>query len=80
MRVEILDAGVRERLEGTSAIFYLHPTFGRAVRQIKIRRGIARLDVLAWGAFTVGVLLDDGTKLELDLAELSSAPKEFREA
>jgi len=34
---------------------------------------------MAYGAFTVGVLTEDGTKLELDLAEDSSFPKVFRE-
>jgi hypothetical protein len=35
--------------------------------------------VSASGAFTVGALLEDGTTLELNLAELSEAPKTFRE-
>jgi hypothetical protein len=37
------------------------------------------LKLTAWGAFTVGVLADEGrTKLELDLSELEDAPEDFR--
>ena len=40
---------------------------------------VARLTVSAWGAFTVGVLMDDGsTELELDLSQVPSAPALFR--
>jgi len=36
--------------------------------------GVASLDRLAWGAFTVGALLHNGTKLELDLRTCMKSP------
>lgn len=61
--------------------FYLHPTFGSSENVIvEPIDGKATLEIHAWGAFTVGAETDDGkTRLELDLAELESAPKSFRE-
>jgi len=42
-------------------------------------RGKASLDVETYGAFTVGVLIGlDDTMLEIDLAEVESAPATFR--
>jgi hypothetical protein len=60
--------------------FFLHPTFKNDQPVVKVGpSGVAELLLTAWGAFTVGALTDDGkTKLELDLAELESAPEEFR--
>ncbi len=61
--------------------FHLHPTFRPPVANVTVssaRRG--SLTVGAWGAFTVGAVADEGrTRLELDLAHLESAPREFRE-
>jgi hypothetical protein len=60
--------------------FFLHPTFKNDRPIVTVgRNGVAELKLTAWGAFTVGVLADEGrTKLELDLAELEDAPEEFR--
>ena len=42
--------------------------------------GIATLQLIAYGAFTVGAECDGGTtKLELNLAELPDAPQLFKE-
>src|SRR6059036_633347 len=50
-------------------------------RPQEARDGVARLRVVAYGAFTVGVEADEGkTQLELDLAELPKVPKAFRES
>jgi hypothetical protein len=67
-------------LNGTKAIYYLHPTFGNEPRtSIFGPDGRAPLEIFAYGAFTVGVLLEqDGTKLELNLATLPNAPDRFR--
>jgi len=59
-------------------IFHLHPTFIQPVVRVEPVEGVASLDRLAWGAFTVGALLQDGTKLELDLSEPADFPTEFR--
>jgi hypothetical protein len=59
-------------------IFYLHPTFKRTTVTVIPRRGIARLSVIAWGAFTVGAVTDEGeTRLELDLATVPNRPQWF---
>ncbi len=68
-----------ERVSG-AVEFHLHPTFDPAIQVVESRDGVARLELQGWGAFTVGaVVLDTMTPLELNLAELPSAPKEFRE-
>jgi MinD-like ATPase involved in chromosome partitioning or flagellar assembly len=59
--------------------FHLHPTFRISVREVPLQSGRAELVLRAWGAFTVGVEVNGRTRLELDLAELSDAPREFRE-
>jgi hypothetical protein len=42
-------------------------------------KGAATLEIAAYGAFTVGVEANHGkTRLEIDLAELESAPRLFR--
>ena len=42
--------------------------------------GVAKVEVMAFGAFTVGAAADDGaTFLELDLAQNASFPKTFLE-
>ncbi len=71
----------RDPLRGTVQ-FFLHDSFEHDRPVVTVGpRGVAELALDAWGAFTVGALADDGrTKLELDLAELESAPREFREA
>lgn len=59
--------------------FFIHSTFKNNKPIVKVINGTATLHLKAWGAFTVGVLADNGdTKLELDLAELTAAPIEFR--
>lgn len=58
---------------------HLHPTFHDEVRRVTASNGVAKLDIRAWGAFTLGVICDGGkTKLELDLAEDPEAPALFR--
>ena len=78
LRVESTD---RERPLTGRVRFHLHPTFARSVVTVKAREGVAQLERVAWGAFTAGVeVLDDHppTRLELDLAQLPSAPAAFR--
>jgi hypothetical protein len=60
--------------------FFLHPTFPRnRVKKRTNKYGNATLPVLAWGAFTVGVELDTGVRLELDLSEVEDAPQVFKD-
>lgn len=68
----------RSQLEG-NVVFFLHDTFTNQKPIVKATNGTAILRLKVWGAFTVGALADDGkTKLELDLADLKTAPNEFR--
>ncbi len=59
--------------------FHLHPTFARPdVTVTPDSDGVARLDVVATGAFTVGAEADDGqTRLELDLVEVKGGTEAF---
>jgi hypothetical protein len=62
-----------------NVVFHLHDSFQDPVQTVKVRDGEATLTLVAYGAFTVGAEADKGrTRLELDLAELKSAPKKFR--
>lgn len=61
--------------------FYVHDTFVPNRYTISVDRGEARLQLRAWGAFTVGAVADDGaTLLELDLATSPNvvAPDDWR--
>jgi hypothetical protein len=71
--------GAAAPLEGTVQ-FFLHPSFPNDRPKLLASSGRAIYKVPpSWGAFTVGVLADDGnTELELDLALDSSFPSLFR--
>lgn len=59
--------------------FHLHPTVVPMVRDVEAKAGRAELDLITWGAFTVGAeLLSHNVKLELDLSEVRNAPARFR--
>lgn len=76
--LEVKADGAPSKLSGPVR-FHLHDSFAEPVRQVRPRQGAARLKLWAYGAFTVGVLVEqDGTRLELDLAELRGAPRAFR--
>jgi len=68
-----------ESVIGKKTLFYLHPTFGPEPRVSTLGDdGRAPLELYAYGAFTVGVVTEDGTTLELNLATLADAPDAFR--
>jgi hypothetical protein len=59
--------------------FHIHPTFRHREVTRPVENGIASLTLVAWGAFTVGALADNGaTQLELDLATHPDATLDFR--
>jgi hypothetical protein len=69
----------KKRLTGFVS-FHLHDSFATPVYRVKAASGKAPLNVAAYGAFTVGVLVEqDGTMLEMDLADVKTAPKRFRD-
>lgn len=60
-------------------VFHLHPTIPAHVRSVPVNRGLAKLKIESYGAYTVGAVADQGkTQLELDLASLKNAPLMFR--
>lgn len=68
-----------ERPLKNKVVFHLHPTFPNSDPSIYVVQAEAKLELIAWGAFTVGAEADNGaTKLELDLAELAEAPLLFK--
>ena len=70
--------GRRPLPDGKEVVFHLHPTFPQPVVTVKSSGGVASLDRLAWGAFTLGAEVE-GVRLELDLATEISSPKNFRD-
>lgn len=77
--LKVNSTDINKALEG-EVKFFLHPSFRSPNPTIKVINGIASLNVLAIGAFTIGVECDNGnTKLEIDLSEISNAPRLFRE-
>lgn len=62
-----------------AVLFHLHDSFSQPIQVVRAKDGQARLSLVAWGAFTVGVEADRGkTRLELDLKDLPDAPSKFR--
>ncbi len=61
-------------------VFYVHPSFPKDLyRGQLLGKRVIRRKFWAYGAFTVGALVDRGkTALELDLSKLPGAPKLFR--
>jgi hypothetical protein len=80
VHLEVVSARPRTHPLTGSVQFFLHPTFNNPAPIVRVGpNGAAELDVNAWGAFTVGARADgNATELELDLADLPSAPEEFR--
>lgn len=78
--LRVVSADQSKPLTG-SIIFYLHDTFRHPVVSVKVKDGVAELRLISYGAFTVGVVADDGaTLLELDLAQDVRFPRKFRES
>jgi hypothetical protein len=60
--------------------FFLLDSFAENRPYVPVRNGQATLRFHSYGAFTVGALADHGeTALELDLAQIPSVPKRFRD-
>lgn len=80
IRVEVAPSP-RSRKELIGGVeLYLHDSFDEPViLAVKQGRKAVR-EIAAYGAFTIGALIkQDGTTLELDLADLADAPQKFRE-
>lgn len=64
-------------------IFFLHDTFDPSVYALYPKEFIDGKaidnDIIAWGAFTVGIVTDNGaTLLELDLSQIEDFPEDFK--
>jgi len=80
VRLHVRDRQADGRAAGR-VIFHLHPTFQPDRRTVDMTGGEAELGLTAWGAFTVGALVEAAgitVKLELDLASLANTPPRFR--
>jgi hypothetical protein len=77
--LEVSSTDATKPLTG-EVFFHLHPTFPKDIGKVTAEKGVAVLNLTAYGAFTVGVECDNGsTKLEIDLAQLSDAPALFKQ-
>ncbi len=75
--VSVISTDIDRALKG-KVIFHLHPSFPNPSPEIYVVHGEAKLELIAWGAFTIGAEADNkSTKLELDLSELPDAPVQF---
>lgn len=63
-------------VEGTEVVFYLHPTFSPRLARRAVKGGVAVMDCVAWGAFTLGVVVEE-IRLELDLGSVAGVPTGF---
>lgn len=78
--IEALSDSQRKALVGQRVRLYLHPTFARSIRTLKFNaQGRIEVSLVCYGAFTIGAQFENGQTLELDLAELPEAPRQFRE-
>jgi hypothetical protein len=79
LRLRGVSTQARAKWAGKTARLYLHPSFPDPLRMLTLdAMGEVRLPLIVWGAFTVGAQLEDGTLLELDLAQLANAPPVFQ--
>lgn len=61
-----------------NVVFHLHHTFPNPDVLVEVKEGEAGLDVVAWGAFTVGAEADAGlTRLELNLGHVPGGSESF---
>ncbi len=78
VHLEVASTSLAHPLRGP-VTFLLHPTF--AENKIEVHpnaKGVASLDILAAGVFTVGATADSGaTKLELNLADVTGGSEAF---
>lgn len=74
--LEVLSENQKMPLVGDVA-FFIHDTFPFEIKYKKAKEGIARINLTAYDAFTVGAYTQDGTMLELDLQNQKGYPKKF---
>lgn len=78
VKLKVSSTDPAKELKG-KVTFHLHPSFRNSDPEVTVINGEANLNLLAYGAFTVGAEADMGdTLLELDLAELPGVPTVFK--
>ncbi len=77
VQLKVTELGAAANGSETEAAFFLHDSFPRQIRFARFINNQAELKITSYQAFTVGVLLEDGTELELDLNEQPGFPKAF---
>ncbi|MFN8366721.1 MAG: pYEATS domain-containing protein [Candidatus Kapaibacterium sp.] len=81
-RIDILICGDYDEVlpNGSLVVLFIHPTYNRYKRFVRVKNGKATLTIYSVGSFTIGALVNGGdTKLELNLAELPGVPKKFKD-
>jgi hypothetical protein len=58
--------------------FFLHPSFLPSQVRVRVLSGVADFSTHTYGAFTIGALVGNQTRLGLDLSTIPNAPEEFR--
>jgi hypothetical protein len=58
--------------------FFLHPTFSDPFPVREASNGVAELELIAYGSWTVGAVCADGTELGLNLAKIPGVDEHFR--
>ena len=65
---------------GGEVVFFLHDSFANPEKKVEAKDGQAVVSLTSWGAFTVGVLVNGKTELEIDLsADDVDAPAAFKQ-
>ncbi|GAB3893630.1 hypothetical protein GCM10028803_07940 [Larkinella knui] len=74
IRMEVISTDPDHHPLTGKVIFHLHDTFVPADQEVIANNNRAVLEETGWGAFTIGAETEDGTELELDLADPTAAP------
>ncbi|RRB02856.1 YEATS-associated helix-containing protein [Larkinella rosea] len=74
IRMEVVSTDPDQHPLTGTVTFHLHDTFVPDTEEVVARNNRAVLEKTGWGAFTIGAETEDGTKLELNLADPTVAP------
>lgn len=74
IRMEVVSTDPNQHPLTGKVTFHLHDSFVPDTEEVVAKNNQAVLETTGWGAFTVGAETEDGTKLELNLADPAVAP------
>ena len=77
LKIEIRDTQIEDNVHNCAV--FVHDTFKIQNNVIfgKLKNGCFILNLITYEAFTIGVLFEDGSELELDLNKEKNFPKNF---